>query len=69
MLYSLKPSPDTTIRGNKPVGTIAEKDYGAAKDILNSSRLVNLVEEKEVADFARDLEDRIKKAAPAAPAA
>jgi len=42
------------------------KDYKDAKDILNSSRLVNLIEEDEAADFARDLEDRIKNAAPAA---
>ncbi len=42
------------------------KEYGNAKDILKSSRLVSLIEEDEAADFARDLEDRIRNAAPAA---
>lgn len=42
------------------------RDYGDAKDILNSSGLVNLIEEDEADDFARDLEDLIKNAAPTA---
>lgn len=39
------------------------RDYGNAKDILNSSNLVNLIEEDEAADFARDLESRVRNAA------
>jgi Protein of unknown function (DUF3037) len=39
-----------------------KKDYANAKDILASSRLVTLIEENEVADFARDLEERVRKA-------
>jgi hypothetical protein len=38
------------------------KDYANAKDILGSSRLATLIEENEAADFARDLEVRVKKA-------
>jgi hypothetical protein len=33
--------------------------YGRAKDILNSSRVVKLIEEDEAQDFARDLESRV----------
>ena len=39
------------------------RDYANAKDILASSRLASLIEEDEAADFARDLEERVKKAA------
>ena len=35
------------------------KDYAKAKELLRSSRLVELVEEDEAADFARDLEARV----------
>ena len=38
------------------------KDYEKAKDVLRSSRLVELVEEDGAADFARDLADRVKQA-------
>lgn len=38
------------------------KDYANAKDILASSRLATLIEENEAADFARDLEERVRKA-------
>lgn len=39
-----------------------KKDYGRAKDILASSKVATLIEEDEAADFARDLEERVKKA-------
>jgi len=42
------------------------KDYAKAKDILNSSKAVKLIEEDEAADFARDLEERVKAANKAA---
>jgi hypothetical protein len=38
------------------------RDFANAKDILNSSGLTNLIEEDEVADFARDLEVRVMNA-------
>lgn len=44
-----------------PSGT-QKKDYSNAKDILASSRLATLIEEDEVADFAEDLEERVKHA-------
>lgn len=40
------------------------KSYADAKDILNSSRRVWLIEEDEVADFARDLESSVRNATP-----
>ncbi len=36
------------------------KDYAIAKDVLHASGKVVLVEEDEAADFARDLEERVK---------
>ena len=39
-----------------------KKDYGKAKDILASSQLATLIEEDEAADFARDLEEQVRKA-------
>lgn len=38
------------------------RDYAKAKDVLKSSRMVELVEEDEAADFSRDLEARVKAA-------
>ena len=38
------------------------KDYAKAKDVLNSSHLIHLVEEDEAGDFARDLEARVMAA-------
>lgn len=39
-----------------------KKDYANAKKILGSSKLATLIEEDEAADFARELEDHIRKA-------
>ena len=41
------------------------KDYAKAKEVLRSSRVVELVEEDEAADFARELEARVKAASAA----
>jgi len=38
------------------------KDYAKAKDVLNSSHLIHLVEEDEAVDFARDLAERVRMA-------
>jgi hypothetical protein len=38
------------------------KDYAKAKDVLRSSRVVELVEENEASDFARELEASVKAA-------
>lgn len=38
------------------------KDYAKAKDVLDASPGVILIEENEAADFARDLESRVKAA-------
>lgn len=39
-----------------------KKDYSNAKDILASSRRATLIEEDEITDFAKDLEERVKHA-------
>ncbi|MEO0017093.1 MAG: hypothetical protein RLZZ522_376, partial [Verrucomicrobiota bacterium] len=38
------------------------RDYAKAKDVLRSSRMVELVEEDEAADFSRELEARVAAA-------
>lgn len=41
------------------------KDYERARDVLKASPEVVLIEEDEAADFARDLESRVKAASAA----
>ncbi|MEQ1752243.1 MAG: hypothetical protein ABL974_22675 [Prosthecobacter sp.] len=43
----------------KPSLTDNARQYGRAKDILNSCQGITLIEEDEAADFGRDLESRV----------